>query len=386
MERGVHDMQFTDCDVDGKFTGNGDFGIGFEAGSGAVQGVTQLMPVYNITYTNCTSTGFFESGSTSYDNGDGFTAELYASNITFTNCRCLDTWDGCFDLKGGPITITSSTSMRDGMRPFKFWNGPVTISNALVGYNFPALDSTNSNYHHFTQYADGAKGAIWASGFITADKMTFINNEYPVRFDNTGNKSLTYNTGNGTTPTLGAVVTGGTSGAKAKIAGLVGNGTSGTLYIFNGGTFTVNETITDTGGFSGKALQAGTTAIGGNVTITNSILALTSPYVNYNTNAVSESGTGFIFNGVANDLTVFTTGSGNVIWKQGVTGTDPLFAHPDNSGWLGCSNDFDPTLAGYPGVKGYLHNAADTCVYPVGQEPIVCPDCSYVTTSAITFS
>jgi CubicO group peptidase (beta-lactamase class C family) len=239
--------------------------------------------------------------------------------------------------------------------------------------------------------------------------MTLINNEYPVRFSckdaNTcGNFFMNYSSGNGTPPTPSAaenapatstqsrLVTGSTSGAKAKIVGFSGNGTTGTLYVFNPGTFTNGETITDAGGFSatlGNTMSpASTNFFGGKITITNSILALTAPYVNYNTAGQPEGNKDFYYNGVLNtqDEATFLAGSGNVIWKQGVTGTDPLFAHPDNSGWLGCSNDFDPTLAGYPGVKGYYHNAADTCVYPVGQEPVVCPDCSYVTASAITFS
>lgn len=354
LERGIHDGTITDIRFDGNLQGDGDFGIGVEFGTSSAAAA----PVYNWTMTRAQISGFFASASTSYDNGDCVTSEAYASNITLVDIACLDTWDGGFDMKGGPITCTGCTSFRDGNRPFRIWNGPFTINNSIAGYLLATLNSTESNFEYFTQRADGSNSCFWVSGVVVADNFTCINTERPYRFDDTGNNSLTYNTGNGTAPTPGTVVTGGTSGTKAKIAGVTGDGTSGTLLIFNGGTFNIGETITDTGGFSATTTSAGTAFIGGKLTITDSLIALTSAYTSYATTQADDSGG----SRVLSETNV-------LVWKEGVSGVDPAFPDASHSNWYGCNNDFDPQTVGYPNTIGYTNNASsDTCLDSDGIE------------------
>jgi hypothetical protein len=355
IERGAHDGTITDVRFDGGLVGNGDFGIGIEFGtSGAA-----AAPVYNWTVTRAQISGFFESTSTSYDNGDCVTSEAYASNITLTDVSCLDTWDGGFDMKGGPITCTGCTSFRDGNRPFRFWNGPITVTNSIAGYTVASLDSTDSNYEQITQYADGSNSCFWISGVVTVDHFTCINTERPYRFDDTGNNSLTYNLGSGSAATPGNVVTGSISGTKAKIAGVTGNATSGTLLIFNGGTFTIGDTLTDGSGFSATATSVGTAFIGGKLTISDSLIAQTSAYTSYSTAEADDSGG-----------TRVLSETNVKIWQQGVSGVDPVFADALNRNWYGCNNDFDS--ATYLGTLGYYNNAsANTCLDSDGVEEAI---------------
>lgn len=64
--------------------------------------------------------------------------------------------------------------------------------------------------------------------------------------------------------TVGATLTGGTSGASATILGIVDNGTTGTLYLgtVTSGPFQNNETIADDNGTPGSATADGTLSAG----------------------------------------------------------------------------------------------------------------------------
>ena len=357
LERGIHDGTITDVKFEGEFQGDGDFGIGIEFGTSS----SAAAPVYNWTATRIQISGFLYSASTSYDNGDCVTSEAYASNITLTDVYCLDTWDGGFDMKGGPIHLTNVGSLRDGNRPFRFWNGPFDITNGLAGWVLATPDSTDSNYVFKTQRADGSNSSFWVSGFGTANKMTMINTERPYRMDDTGNKSLTFTLGNGVAPSyntgVGSVVTGSITGAKAKVAGYTGSlSGSGTLYIFNGGTFQIGETLTADGGFSATAGSVGTAFIGGNLAITNSLIALTTGYTSYATTEADDSGG-----------TRVLTETNVLVWKQNVSGTDPQIVNPLNTNWFGCNSDYNSVL--YTTTLGYNYSGGtDTCLSTDGEE------------------
>ena len=79
--------------------------------------------------------------------------------------------------------------------------------------------------------------------------------------------TLDYDAGNGTEPTIGETITGGTSGATGVVEFLTGDGTTGTIWLSGiSGTFQDNETIT---GASSSADADGTITATNDIAITD---------------------------------------------------------------------------------------------------------------------
>jgi hypothetical protein len=105
-----------------------------------------------------------------YDNGDCFTTESDTSNIEFESVQCFDAFDAAFDLKGTDHRIHHAIAFRIGNRAFRVWHGPVTITNAIAGFD---------GQGDYTQDAQGSNAAIWAQGEVTVEHFTSINNTRP---------------------------------------------------------------------------------------------------------------------------------------------------------------------------------------------------------------
>jgi hypothetical protein len=105
-----------------------------------------------------------------YDNGDCFTTESETSNITFDSVRCFDAFDAAFDLKGKNHIVKNAIAFRIGNRAFRIWDGPVTIQNAIAGFD---------GQGEYTDEARGSNSAIWAKGSVKIENFTSINNTRP---------------------------------------------------------------------------------------------------------------------------------------------------------------------------------------------------------------
>jgi hypothetical protein len=337
LDLGIHNFTVANSYFNGQFINGDEIAMGFQTG-----GTTS--PIYNGWFINCTFEKFAMPRGTTYDNGDGGATETLTSNMNFDGCKFFDTQDGALDLKGGPHSVINSISMRDGQRPWRNWHGKVYYYNVLGGW---------VKEGDLTQYSDGSPAVFWVGGSVDIEFSTMVNSAYPYRFDNETIKSLTYTGGTGSVPIIGSVITGGTSGVTAKIADFTGNASSGTLYIFNGGTFTNPETITGTyfstgtsDGFSATTSSNGTAGEPGKAIVDDSIIALDKNHTSYSTSAIEECG------GCSYTLTETNVAK----YVEGVSGTSPQFGNIYNKYWRGENNDYDSAL--YTNTKGYYRNGA----------------------------
>jgi hypothetical protein len=109
-----------------------------------------------------------------YDNGDCFTTESNTSYIRFDTVRCFDAFDAAFDLKGQNHQVENAIAFRIGNRAFRIWDGPVTIRNAIAGFD---------GQGQYTREAMGSNAAIWAKGKVDVERFTSINNTTPYLLD-----------------------------------------------------------------------------------------------------------------------------------------------------------------------------------------------------------
>lgn len=105
-----------------------------------------------------------------YDNGDCFATEADTSNITFRSVRCFDAFDAAFDLKGRNHLVENAVAFRIGNRAFRVWHGPVTIRNAIAGFD---------GQGEYTREARGSNAALWVKGDASVEHFTSINNTRP---------------------------------------------------------------------------------------------------------------------------------------------------------------------------------------------------------------
>ena len=105
-----------------------------------------------------------------YDNGDCFSTESDTSYITFQSVRCFDAFDAALDLKGHHHVVENAIAFRIGNRAFRVWQGPVTIRNAIAGFD---------GQGEHTQEARGSNAALWVRGDADVEHFTSINNTRP---------------------------------------------------------------------------------------------------------------------------------------------------------------------------------------------------------------
>ena len=105
-----------------------------------------------------------------YDNGDCFSTESDTSYITFQSVRCFDAFDAALDLKGQHHVVENAIAFRIGNRAFRVWQGPVTIRNAIAGFD---------GQGEHTRDARGSNAALWVRGDVDVEHFTSINNTRP---------------------------------------------------------------------------------------------------------------------------------------------------------------------------------------------------------------
>ncbi len=88
--------------------------------------------IHDITFVDCTAknNGYYPVSSSSYWNGDGFSSERGATNITLLRCWSIDNWDAGFDNKGGNMTFQDCVATGN-MRGFRHWGDTATFDNCL---------------------------------------------------------------------------------------------------------------------------------------------------------------------------------------------------------------------------------------------------------------
>lgn len=291
-------------------------------------------------FTDCECHHSSQVSGTSFDNGDCFLSENTVTNTAYLRCFAFDAFDAGFDIKGTGHTITDSGAFRNGHFGIKAWH-TLTVTNFISGF---------SKLGTYTQYSNGygTNHCIQPVGRITATRLTCINNEGAAYlFDQIGN-SLLYGSGTGSAPAEATTITGATSGATSRISYVtVGStGVSGTItQIFNTtGTFQVGEIVTSPSGFSATITSLPSNLNCGEISTTNSVIALSTGYDDVDPDNVDEgcdvgSGT--------------WTSSGDVKWVAGVSGVDPQYPDPSNVNWNNDTNDFNSVV--YTNTKGYYN-------------------------------
>ncbi|WP_221032577.1 DUF7594 domain-containing protein [Actomonas aquatica] len=88
--------------------------------------------IHDITFVDCTAknNGYYPVSGGSYWNGDGFSSERGAYNITLLRCWAIDNWDAGFDNKGGNMTFQDCVATGN-MRGFRHWGDTATFDNCL---------------------------------------------------------------------------------------------------------------------------------------------------------------------------------------------------------------------------------------------------------------
>ena len=290
----------------------------------------------NNTYTNIECHDPAEVTGTNFDNGDCFGSEPNSSNITFDRCYAFDAQDAGFDVKGSNIVITNSLSFKHGHYGIKAW-GTATVTNTILGFGHEGVN---------TRYSDGGDGRCFdAIGRITATNVTCVNNTRVSTHQNSSIRSMGYVSGSGSAPEESMIITGGTSGATARVGWMASGSTatSGTLHAFNrNGTFVVGELITAPNGFSATTGSNILVTKCGELYTTNSIIARDRNHTPPSNEIATDCSDAVIWNSI-----------GDVTFNEGISGTDPQFPNISNRLWLGDNNDFNSAL--YTNTKGYYN-------------------------------
>ena len=131
-------------------------------------GVSLEGTVHDVTIANAAMSNSFDD-STSYWNGDGFSAEAQTHDITFENTFAAGNTDGGYDIKSNNVTMIDAVA-EGNKRNFRFW-----------GHNVTVIDSTSIDPHmqggagsqDHINLADGASVTIVNSTITDSDPKTF---------------------------------------------------------------------------------------------------------------------------------------------------------------------------------------------------------------------
>ncbi|WP_046772549.1 hypothetical protein [Jiangella alkaliphila] len=143
----------------------GNFPLGFRVGdSGQASNVIE----HDIVFQDVVSRNGYHEAGTSYWNGDGFTAERRARNITYVRARAFDSTDGGFDDKStNPAYI--DTVAFGNKRNYRIWSsGGAQFFGAIGAYS---IDRGGS----------GDSVGLWAgagTAVVDAYYSTFTNNAH----------------------------------------------------------------------------------------------------------------------------------------------------------------------------------------------------------------
>ncbi|QNK56998.1 sugar-binding protein [Paenibacillus sp. PAMC21692] len=181
----------------------GNFPMGFRIGNSPEQ---SYIFDHDIVFQDVVSKNSWHENGTDYWNGDGFTAERQAYNITYLRSKAFGSTDGGWDDKSiDPVLI--GTVAFDNKRNYRFWGNP-TLIQAVGGYSFKRGGS-------------GDAPGLWVgSGTGKADVYysTFFNNQHSeIALESSSNEVNLYNS-----------IVGKTNGTY--------------LYALNGGQLTATDT------------------------------------------------------------------------------------------------------------------------------------------------
>src|SRR5262249_29742259 len=142
-------------------------------------GVSLEGTVHDVAIRNAAMSNSFDD-STSYWNGDGFSAEAQTHDISFENTFASGNTDGGYDIKSSNVTMVNAAA-EGNKRNFRFW-----------GHNVTVIDSTSTDPHmqggtgsqDHINLADGASVTIINSKLTDSDSKT-------IGFDLGNNATLT---------------------------------------------------------------------------------------------------------------------------------------------------------------------------------------------------
>lgn len=116
--------------------------------------------IHDIQFIDCvTRNNRFAQSPTSYWNGDGFSSESGAYNITFLRCKSYDNHDGGFDNKADNI-IYQDCVAAGNKRGFRQWGDNGSMVNCVSAFNF-------------SRGGTGGPTGFWSIGGMDIDFCTF---------------------------------------------------------------------------------------------------------------------------------------------------------------------------------------------------------------------
>ncbi|OAS18695.1 sugar-binding protein [Paenibacillus oryzisoli] len=139
------------------YTGN--FPFGFSIGNSPAE--SPYIFDHDILFQDVTARNSWHQDGTSYWNGDGFTAERAAYNLTYVRSKAFDSTDGGWDDKSkNPVFI--DTVSFGNKRNYRLWSGDkATLIRAIGGYSFKRGGSGDALNLHVT--GDGKVDAYYST-------------------------------------------------------------------------------------------------------------------------------------------------------------------------------------------------------------------------------
>lgn len=109
---------------------SGNFPMGFRIGNSPEE---SYFFEHDIVFQDVVSRNSWHQDGSNYWNGDGFTAERQAYNITYIRSKAFDSTDGGWDDKSVDPVLIDTVSMGN-KRNYRFWNNP-TFIGVVAGYS-----------------------------------------------------------------------------------------------------------------------------------------------------------------------------------------------------------------------------------------------------------
>ncbi|MGG1516595.1 sugar-binding protein [Paenibacillus oryzisoli] len=160
------------------YTGN--FPFGFSIGNSPAE--SPYIFDHDILFQDVTARNSWHQDGTSYWNGDGFTAERSAYNLTYVRSKAFDSTDGGYDDKSkNPVFI--DTVSFGNKRNYRLWSADkATLIRAIGGYSFKRGGSGDALNLHVT--GDGNVDAYYSTFWNSQNSEIGLENANTVNINN----------------------------------------------------------------------------------------------------------------------------------------------------------------------------------------------------------